>query len=58
VNAKEIKALRKTLGMTQKDFAKAVGCKISSIEHYEQGVRSPAKQFAERLDKMAKKAKP
>jgi transcriptional regulator with XRE-family HTH domain len=38
-------------------MAEALGCKVSSIEHYEQGVRNPSEVFAERLDALQEKAK-
>lgn|GEM_PF-6838746 len=57
MKAKDIKALRRQLGLTQKGMAEALGCKVSSIEHYEQGVRNPSEVFAERLDALQEKAK-
>jgi len=56
MKAKDIKALRRQLGLTQKGMAEALGCKVSSIEHYEQGVRNPSEVFAERLENLKKKA--
>jgi DNA-binding transcriptional regulator YiaG len=56
MKAKDIKALRKTLNLTQKGLAEALGCKLCTVEHYEQGFRSPSEVFAARLEKLKKKA--
>jgi len=50
MDAKEIKELRQNLGLTQKEMAKALGCSINSVEHYEQGFRKPSKLFADKLE--------
>ena len=52
----EIKQLRQKLGLTQTQFALALGCKKSTIENYEQAKRKPAEVFEARLEKLAKKA--
>jgi transcriptional regulator with XRE-family HTH domain len=46
----QIKELRLNLGLTQKGMSEALGCAVSSIEHYEQGVRKPSKVFMEKLE--------
>jgi DNA-binding transcriptional regulator YiaG len=55
MDKREIKELRKNLGLTQKEMAEILKCKISSIEHYEQGVRRPNKVFSERLQILLEK---
>ena len=52
----EIKQLRQTLGLTQTQFALALGCKKGTIENYEQAKRKPSEVFEERLEKLRKKA--
>ena len=36
-----IKALRAKLGLSQSQFARALGLSISAVRHWEQGVRTP-----------------
>ena len=52
----EIKQLRQKLGLTQTQFALALGCKKGTIENYEQAKRKPSEVFEERLEKIRKKA--
>ena len=52
----EIKQLRQKLGLTQTQFALALGCKKGAIENYEQAKRKPSEVFEERLEKLRKKA--
>jgi putative transcriptional regulator len=52
----EIKQLRQKLGLTQTQFALALGCKKGTIENYEQAKRKPSEVFEERLEKLRKKA--
>ena len=52
----EIKQLRQKLGLTQTQFALALGCKKGTIENYEQAKRKPSEVFEARLGKLAKKA--
>lgn len=56
MKAREIKELRRALGLTQKGLAEALGCKVYTVEHYEQGQRSPSEVFEERLQKLKKRA--
>ena len=53
---KEIKALRAKLGLTQKQLAKVLGCKLNTVQQWEQDCRHPGEVFGERLDRLAKKA--
>jgi putative transcriptional regulator len=52
----EIRELRQKLGLTQTQFALALGCKKGTIENYEQAKRKPSEVFEERLEKLRKKA--
>ena len=52
----DIKQLRQKLGLTQTQFALALGCKKGTIENYEQAKRKPSEVFEERLEKLRKKA--
>jgi DNA-binding transcriptional regulator YiaG len=56
MKAKEIKELRRKLGLNQKGLAEALGCKLGTIENYEQGKRAPSEVFEERLQKLKKRA--
>jgi DNA-binding transcriptional regulator YiaG len=53
---REIKALRAKLGLTQKQLAKVLGCKLNTVQQWEQDCRRPGEIFGERLDRLAKKA--
>ena len=52
----DIKQRRQRLGLTQTQFALALGCKKGTIENYEQAKRKPSEVFEERLEKLRKKA--
>ncbi|MGL4756219.1 MAG: helix-turn-helix domain-containing protein [Aeromonadaceae bacterium] len=38
MTSEEIKAARKAIGMTQREFADAIGGNINTLRHWEQGV--------------------
>jgi len=40
-SGKDITALRRFVGMTQEDFARAMGISIDTLQHWEQGRRRP-----------------
>ena len=52
----EIRDMRKTLGLTQKQLAEVIGCNMQTVQAWEQGNRRPANDFAERVEKLRKKA--
>jgi len=49
----EIKALRKRLGISQRELAKVLGCGDQTVQSWEQGTRHPGEVFAERLDNLS-----
>ena len=49
-NEKDIKALRKTLGLSQKELGKRVGVDRGTISLWERGVSFPTKRHAGNLD--------
>ena len=53
----EIKNIRSTLGLTQKTLAQELGCKLQTVQQWEQGIRNPGEKFGPRLAKLAKRAK-
>lgn len=52
----EIKQVRKKLGLTQKQLAEVLGCKMQTVQAWEQGNRNPGETFEERLERLAKRA--
>ena len=56
MTAREIKTMRLKLGLNQKELALALGCSKGTIENYEQGKRNPQDVYAERLEKLKRKA--
>lgn len=56
MSPKEIKSLRTKLGLTQRQLAQVIGCRLNSVQQWEQDCRHPGEVFGERLDRLAKKA--
>jgi len=50
MNGKEIKDLRDTLGMSQDDFAKALGISFSTISRWESGKSEPSYKQEQQLE--------
>lgn len=52
-----IKRIRAAIGMTQVEFAKAIGAGQSSISDYEKGLAIPSLKVAQKIVKVAKENK-
>ena len=52
----DIKNLRKTLGITQKQLSRVIGCSHQTVQSWEQGDRHPGEDFGERLERLRRKA--
>ena len=60
MSAHQIKTIRESLGMTQTQFADALGVQQTAVSHWEQGARRPsgsAEILIEMLRKQAPKKK-
>ena len=54
MKSENIKRLRQTLSLSQRDFAEKIGVKRLTIARWESGIRKPDKENQERLTKFAK----
>ena len=52
MNSQEIKALRKELKVTQKEFAKMINASVRTVEDWEQGRRTPDRRYQQEIDKI------
>ncbi len=52
-----IKDIRKKAGMTQIDFANAIGCRQNTLSDYENGKSTPSVEVLRLIVKVAKKHK-
>jgi transcriptional regulator with XRE-family HTH domain len=52
VNADDIKALRKELGLTQRALAEALGLEVSLVREWETGERFATKAHCEAMEKL------
>lgn len=52
VNGKEIKEVRRALGMSQEQFAREVGATLGSVWRWETGERKPLPVFAEKIQQL------
>jgi DNA-binding transcriptional regulator YiaG len=50
--AKNIKMYREAFGMTQEEVARAIGTSISSVQHWEQGLKVPRPEWLTSLAKL------
>lgn len=55
MTAEEIRALRKALGLTQRQLADKVGVHESAVSQWERGARKPGKWSLHQLSRLAKK---
>lgn len=52
MTAQEIRSLRKALGMTQEQFARAVGVSLMTVSRWERGVYEPLPVFVGRIEEL------
>jgi putative transcriptional regulator len=52
--SKDVKELRKRLGMTQKQFAEAIGVHVVTIIRWEKGSFNPSGLALEKIEQLAK----
>jgi len=57
LDAKAIKSIRESLGMTQTEFAVACGKSYSAVCSWEAGTRHPTWKTMERINRLAKKTR-
>lgn len=55
VTADEIAALRKRLGMSQRQFADKLGTTVTTVSRWENGARTPRGLYAIALDRLARR---
>lgn len=53
-NAAETKTVRKKLGITQREFAYALGCTEVTIRNYESGRNLPSAQYIDLLHRLCR----
>lgn len=56
MNKKEIKQLRQSLGLTQKELAARVRVDAVTVSRWERGQQKPSPQATRQLNRLAKKA--
>lgn len=54
--AEGVKALRRSLGLSQSQFAKRVGCHVRAVSQWERGLRTPTGLYAAMLASLARHA--
>lgn len=57
MESKEVIELRKTLGLTQQEFAVKLGTTVTTISHWENGKNKPSPLAELALEKLAKTLK-
>jgi DNA-binding XRE family transcriptional regulator len=55
-NKETIKELRKSLDLSQSEFAHKLGCRQQTISEWEQGLYTPANAYGRLLDSFSKQA--
>lgn len=51
-----IKALRKSLGLSQEEFSREIGCTVASLSRWERSVRAPTPIFVRILESIEREA--
>lgn len=58
MSAHEIKTVRESLGMTQTEFADALGVQQTAVSHWENGARRPSGSAEILIEMLKKQARP
>jgi putative transcriptional regulator len=58
MSAHEIKTVRESLGMTQTEFADALGVQQTAVSHWENGARRPSGSAEILIEMLRKQARP
>lgn len=56
MTGKDVKAIRRTLAMTQEQFASELGCTARSVGNWERGNHSPRGMSLRQLRRLARRA--